>query len=71
MSWLNKIKGYKPLAEENNSDSQKENSNTFEKNTNTDNQTESNSQSSSENKEEGLVYSLPKQLNLDKLKKIL
>ena len=63
MSWLNKIKGYKPLAEENNSDSQKENSNTFEKNTN--------SQSSSENKEEGLVYSLPKQLNLDKLKKIL
>ena len=71
MSWINKKKGYKPLVQENNSDSQDENIKTFVDNTNIESHIESNSASSSENKETSLVYSLPQQPNKEKLKKIL
>ena len=42
MSWINKKKGYKPLVQENNSDSQEENTKTFVDNTNIESHTESN-----------------------------
>ena len=69
MSWINKKKGYKPVAQENNSDSQGENTKTFVDNTNIESYTESNSISSSENKETSLAYSLSQQPNKEKLKK--
>ena len=69
MSWINKKKGYKPLVQENNSDSQEENTKAFVDNTNIESYTESNSISSSENKETSLAYSLSQQPNKEKLKK--
>ena len=71
MSWINKKKGYKPLVQENNSDSQEENTKTFVDNTNIESHTESNSTSSSENKETSLAYALSQQPNKEKLGKIL
>ena len=71
MSWINKKKGYKPLVQENNSDSQEENTKTFVDNTNIESYSESNSASSSENKETSLTQALSNQSKKEKLKQIL